>query len=215
MGSRGASKRRGKTLTGFATEIGPSAVSTFESMDSWIPFVRGGSAGGSSLGMRGRGRGGPLVGLGRLGATSDGWTLAAEGGTEAPGSVEIGTAADGARDAAGDGGSTCAGASGDGGGGGGAAAARWRKPSGNGMPDSRGRGRRSFDPAAELPFSRVSGGGGRPLPPGARPGFLPAGDSVFGSPSLGVEELTGRLSGSVSGPKRNLAYRSASRTMGR
>jgi hypothetical protein len=47
-----------------------------------------------------------------------------------------GTGGDAGGDAAGDG-----------------AATERRKPSGNGMPDSRGRGRRSVVPAAELPFS--------------------------------------------------------------
>jgi hypothetical protein len=76
---------------------------------------------------------------------------------EAAGAGDGGTVADGARGGDGDGWSASAGTSGggDGGGetGGDGAAARWRKPSGKGMPDSRGRGRRSFDPAAELPFS--------------------------------------------------------------
>jgi hypothetical protein len=195
MGSRGASSRRGRTLTGFAAEIGSSTVSILESMVGVASWMGGGSADASTLGARGRGRGGPVVGLGRFGTGSDGRAPVADGGLEA-GATDDRAAPVGAGSGRLASGAVAAGA-------GGGAAIERRKPSGNGMPDSRGRGRRSFDPAAELPFSRLSGGG-LPLPPGTRPGFLLAGDSVLDSPSLGVEELTGRLSGSVLVPKRNL-----------
>jgi hypothetical protein len=96
-----------------------------------------------------------VVGLGRLGTPSDG-RAPADGGMEGAGATDdraAGIAAGGGwltsgAAAAGDGGGT--GTDGDAAGDG--AATERRKPSGNGMPDSRGRGRRSFDPAAELPF---------------------------------------------------------------
>src|SRR5690606_10343997 len=180
----------GSTLTGFATVSGSAGLSASSPSDA--------AGGGGAIDWpvprgRGRGRGGPLAGRTPLAGLPDGRLAGAEVGADA-GPAPVAECGGSARLAGA--GAAAAGASVGLGAGGGPGLGvgpsgtslrgvdeRWRKPSGKGMTDSRGRGRRSGVPAA-APSSVGSGA----RPPGGRPGFFAGGDSVLDSPSVVDEE---------------------------